>query len=83
MTPPGEKPHLVRGTSRKKQYVARVETTESEDGKSQTTKTVYAEKIELVVRTVDLTGKLTTFSNASGDEAPAGAEGKGVGDDAA
>jgi hypothetical protein len=83
VTPPGEKPHLVRGTSRKKKYVAKVETTESEDGKSTTTKTVYAEKIELVVRVADLTGKLTTFSNGGGDEAPAGANGKGVGDDAA
>jgi len=60
VSPEGKLPHVVRGTSRKRQYVADVTETENDDG-STTTKTTIAEKIELMVRTVDLTGEIRTF----------------------
>lgn len=65
--PEGQPPHVVRGTSRKRQYVADVTETPNPDG-STTTKTTFSEKIELVVRTVDLAGRLRTLQEA--DEAP-------------
>lgn len=58
--PPGKPPHVVRGTSRKHEFVADVTDTENADG-STTTKTTISERIELVVRTVDLTGEVRTF----------------------
>jgi predicted RNA methylase len=65
--PDGQPPHVVRGTSRKREYVADVTETDNDDGTT-TTKTTIAEKIELVVRTVDLTGKITTFSENDGKD---------------
>jgi hypothetical protein len=62
--PEGRLPHVVRGTSRKREYVADVTETANEDGTT-TTKTTIAEKIELVVRTVDLTGNIQTFHDAA------------------
>ena len=64
--PEGQHPHVVRGTSRKRPYVADVTETDNPDGS--TTKTTLAEKIELVVRTVDLTGRLRTLQEAAGPE---------------
>jgi hypothetical protein len=64
--PEGQPPHVVRGTSRKRQYVADVTETDNPDG-STTTKTTLSEKIELVVRTVDLAGRLRTLQET--DEA--------------
>jgi hypothetical protein len=58
--PEGQAPHVVRGTSRKREYVSDVTETENPDG-STTTKTTLSEKIELIVRTVDLTGHLQTL----------------------
>jgi hypothetical protein len=58
--PEGKPPHVVRGTSRKCEFVSDVTDTVNPDG-STTTKTTISEKIELVVRTVDLTGKIHTF----------------------
>ena len=58
--PQGKPPHVVRGTSRKREFVANVTDTENADG-STTTKTTLSERIELVVRTVDLTGQIRTF----------------------
>ena len=58
--PDGKPPHVVRGTSRKREFVANVTDTENADG-STTTKTTLSERIELVVRTVDLTGQIRTF----------------------
>lgn len=66
ISPEGESPHLVRGTSRKVEYVASEEVTENADG-SQTTKTVKSEKIELIVRAVDLSGHLFTFGKDEED----------------
>jgi len=53
--PDGKLPHVVRGTSRKREFVSDVTVTDNPDG-STTTKTTISERIELVVRTVDLTG---------------------------
>jgi hypothetical protein len=65
--PPGQSPHVVRGTSRKREYVADVSETENEDG-STTKKTTISERIELVVRTVDLTGDIQTFMDTETQE---------------
>lgn len=58
--PEGKPPHVVRGTSRKREYVSDVTVTDNPDG-STTTKTTISQRIELVVRTVDLTGRMHTF----------------------
>jgi hypothetical protein len=56
----GQPPHVVRGTARKRGFVSDVTETINPDG-STTTKTTVSERIELVVRTVDLTGHVQTF----------------------
>ena len=58
--PEGEPPHVVRGTCRKKQYVAEQSVTENLDG-SVTSKTVTAEKMQLVVRALDHGGTIHTL----------------------
>jgi hypothetical protein len=65
--PPGEAPHVVRGTSRKREYVAEVSDTVNPDG-STTQKTIIAQRIELVVRTVDRTGQIRTFLDTDAQE---------------
>lgn len=65
--PEGQSPHVVRGTSRKREYVADVTETENADG-STTTKTTLSEKIELIVRTVDCTGHLQTLRETTDAE---------------
>jgi len=62
--PEGKPPHVVRGSSRKREYVADVTDTVNSDG-STTTKTTIAERIELAVRTVDVNGRLQTFLEAT------------------
>lgn len=58
--PEGQCPHVVRGASRKREFVADVTETENDDG-SVTKKTTMSERIELVIRTIDLTGEIKTF----------------------
>jgi hypothetical protein len=65
--PEGQLPHVVRGTSRKHAFVSDVTDTENEDG-STTTRTTISERIELVIRTVDGTGRIRTFADNDGDE---------------
>jgi hypothetical protein len=67
--PEGKLPHVVRGNSRKREYVSDVTETDNADG-STTTKTTISQKIELVVRTVDFTGRMQTFmeTHAQDDE---------------
>jgi hypothetical protein len=65
--PPGRSPHVVRGTSRKREFVSDVTEVENDDG-STTKKTTVSEKIELVVRTVDLTGMIQTFMDTDAQE---------------
>jgi len=65
--PEGQSPHVVRGSSRKRSYVSDVTEISNPDG-STTTRTTISERIDLVVRTVDLTGTIQTFAEA---DAPA------------
>src|SRR5207249_8985122 len=60
--PEGQRPHVVRGTSRKRAYVSDVTETAEEDG-SATKRTTISERIDLVVRTVDHTGRMQTFAD--------------------
>lgn len=66
--PDGKPPHVVRGSSRKSEHTE-VSETVNDDG-STTTKTTISERIELVVRTVDVTGQLQTYLETNADEAP-------------
>jgi hypothetical protein len=62
--PEGKPAHVVRGTSRKQEFVS--DTSESEDDQGRTVKkTIISERIELVVRTVDLTGNIQTFMDGA------------------
>jgi len=58
--PPGEPPHLVRGTCRKVQYLH--ETQVKEGKKSDTTIQVYRQKIEPIVRVLTVDGRILTVS---------------------
>jgi hypothetical protein len=60
--------HVVRGTSRKKEYVASVTTTVDSKGKESTV-TIKRERIDLIVRTVDLSGALKTYMQEPEEEA--------------
>jgi hypothetical protein len=51
---------VVRGTTRKRSFVSDVTETVNDDG-STTTRTTISERIDLMVRTVDLTGAIRTF----------------------
>jgi hypothetical protein len=62
--PAGEPPHVVRGTSRKSEFVSDVAEAVNPDG-STTTRTTISERIDLVVRTVDPTGTIRTFTDTS------------------
>ncbi len=61
--PDGQAPHVVRGTCRKREYVADVTGTANPDG-SISTRTTLSQRIELVIRTADGTGALRTFADA-------------------
>ena len=61
--PPGEPPHVVRGTARKAEYVKETERT-VEKGGDVSNKTVVGEKIELIIRAVDATGVIKTFTQS-------------------
>ncbi len=62
--PPGEPPHILRGTSRKVRFrdEAKCEEHDNEDG-SYSRKEVYSERGETVVRAVDVHGKIHTFTD--------------------
>ena len=53
--PPDEPPHVVRGVCRKKEYLKDVEVVED------TSKLVYSERIEMLVRTVGVDGDIRTL----------------------
>lgn len=59
--PEGKLPHVVRGTSRKSSFISDVSDTDNDDG-STTTRTTISERIDLVIRTVDCSGRIRTFS---------------------
>jgi len=58
--PPGEPPHVVRGTAKKVEEVTDVEEDESKG--TRTTKTTYTERITLTVRAVGADGVIHTFA---------------------
>jgi len=61
-------PQVVRGTARKSAFIADVSDFVNADG-SVTTRTTVSERIDLVVRTVDLTGRVRTFLDTDVTEA--------------
>jgi hypothetical protein len=65
--PEGKLPHVVRGTSRKHSFISDVNDTENDDG-STTTRTTISERIDLVIRTVDCSGHIRTFSEIDAKE---------------
>ena len=65
--PDGKLPHVVRGTSRKREFVSDVTETDNDDG-STTTKTTISQRIDLVVRTVDSSGTIRTFTDSDAKE---------------
>jgi hypothetical protein len=58
--PPGEPPHLIRGTASKEVFLKDSTVTENDDG-SETTREVFSEKINLVVRALLGTGEIKDF----------------------
>jgi len=58
--PEGRPPHVVRGSSTKREYISDEAAAVNPDG-STTTRTTFSERIDLVVRTVDYKGKIRTF----------------------
>lgn len=65
--PEGKPSHVVRGTSRKRSFVSDVTETDNSEGGT-TTRTTISEKIELVIRTVDASGRIQTFVDADTKE---------------
>jgi hypothetical protein len=72
VAPPGEPPHVVRGTARKERYISSETHEESEDGKT-TSKTVWSERIELVIRVATPEGRIITVGKP--DKPEGGADG--------
>ncbi|HVX09964.1 MAG TPA: DUF6094 domain-containing protein [Pirellulales bacterium] len=67
--PPGEPPHVVRGTATKQSYVQSVETHEEKDG--DVTKTLIAEKIMLTIRVATVEGRILTLTQGGSQTADA------------
>jgi hypothetical protein len=67
--PEGKPPHVVRGTSHKTEYVSDVTETEDDEGRT-VKRTTISERIELAVRTVDLTGDIRTFLDGNAADGP-------------
>lgn len=65
--PDRQPPHVVRGSSRKRSYVSDVTEIDNPDGTT-TTKTTISERIDLVVRTVDVNGQMHTYLENDGSE---------------
>jgi tRNA1(Val) A37 N6-methylase TrmN6 len=58
---PSDPPHVVRGTSRKEEFVSENKVEENEQTGATTQTIVKREKVVLVVRTVDQTGEIMTL----------------------
>jgi hypothetical protein len=67
--PEGKPPHVVRGSSRKHEYISSVSETDNADG-STTKKTILSQRIDLVIRAVDLTGSIHTFAATDTEDEP-------------
>jgi len=61
---PSEPPHVVRGSSRKEEYISETKCEENEKTGAVTTTVVKREKVVLVVRTVDCSGEILTLEGA-------------------
>jgi len=57
--PEGEPPHVLRGLAKKERFLR--DSSSTDDGKTETTVTRYSEKINLVIRTLDNQGTITTI----------------------
>lgn len=66
--PPGEPPHVIRGTAEKVNYVAEVEEREDDDSGAVTTTTVIRQKIVMTVRIVPSAGPILTFGQDAGSK---------------
>lgn len=60
VVPPGERPHVVRGTARKVSFVVSEETSDTPGGGTKTV-TKTSQKIQLIVRAVGQDGEIKTF----------------------
>ena len=58
--PPGEPPHVLRGTATKDEYVASCDQSEDAAG-NLTTRTVISERTRLVIRVLDSQGDITNL----------------------
>jgi hypothetical protein len=65
--PEGQPAHVVRGNSRKREFVSDETDAVSPDGTT-TMRTTISERIELVVRIVDLSGRIRTFMDTDAQE---------------
>jgi hypothetical protein len=61
---PSDPPHVVRGSSRKEEYVSETKCEENEKTGAVTTTVVQREKVVLMVRTVDCSGEIMTLEGA-------------------
>ena len=61
--PKGEPGHVVRGTARKQTFVHSCEDILNAQGEVTGTKTIYRERIQLIVRAIDAAGNLKTFAD--------------------
>jgi hypothetical protein len=59
--PPDEPPHLVRGTSRKLEYIKSIEDDSNEETGAMKTTVTKSERITLTIRTLSSDGTLATF----------------------
>ena len=59
--PPNEKPHLVRGTAKKLEYISSIEDESDEETGKEKTVVTKSERITLTIRTLSDTGLIQTF----------------------
>jgi len=58
--PPGESPHVIRGTAAKDEYVASCNESQDDEG-NLTTRTVISERTRLMIRVLDSQGKIANL----------------------
>lgn len=65
--PEGERPHVVRGVARKTEVLTETKS-DQVSMKERKTVDIFTERIDLVVRAIDETGTISTFSSGGNDE---------------
>lgn len=70
--PEDRRPHVVRGTARKRAFVSDVSESENTNG-STTTRTTISERIELLIRTIDQRGHIQSFTDFEPADQPVSA----------